>query len=794
MSIIFLVILCIGKSMSQSKTVTIKGTVLDPNDNAIPFATVYENNTENGTVTDENGEFKITVSIKSNVELVFRNLGFQEKRIIIQQSSNPGLIVVLEPSLEKINEVDIIAKSTSTKIEEKGFTAISLPVKELQTQSIEINQVLSQSAGVRVRQQGGLGSRVNYSINGLEGKAVRFFLDGIPMDYFGSSFSAATIPISQISRIDIYKGVVPVELGSDALGGAVNLVSKKDVKNNLDFSYSFGSFNTHKVSLSGFWRNKNNGLTGKISAFYNYSDNNYKVWGNDIKVDEKVVNEDGFVTYVPKRGITVERFHDAFESKTVKADFGFTGIDQADQVFIGLLLSGMDKEIQHGATMFVPFGEATYEQSVIMPYLTYKKNNILTEGLSLNLFTSYSELIRSRVDTTRNIYNWLGEIEDEKRVLGGEQKRTLNKLTENAFLNRLNIGYDLSDNHSLGFNTVFTHVKRTDEDPLVTQKTDGYYAPQYFKKSVMGLSLQSKLIDQRLQTNLFAKSYYYWADIKVSTTEAGVTSYETVSSSKNSFGIGIASSFELNENFLISASLEHANRLPEANEVLGDGLNIISNPHLKPESSFNANLGFNWNINLDSDNRIQLVPNLFYRNVSQKLKMVTASDPGLFQFVNFDKVRIKGIDGRIQFFHKQSIRLTQSVSYLNPVIKTDKDELGNDNGLANTRMSNTPFYQANSEARYNFKSWLKNNAQAFVYWRFKYVGSFYRYSEKFGSEKKDQVPKQNVNNFGIGYTFPNQKLSISADVNNIFNVQAFDNYAVQKPGRAFYIKINCKIF
>ena len=48
-------------------------------------------------------------------------------------------------------------------------------------------------------------------------------------------------------RIEVYKGVVPVGFGSDALGGVINIVTKKRRHGwSLDASYSYGSFNTHK--------------------------------------------------------------------------------------------------------------------------------------------------------------------------------------------------------------------------------------------------------------------------------------------------------------------------------------------------------------------------------------------------------------------------------------------------------------------------------------------------------------------------------------------------------------------
>lgn len=777
--------LFIYNALAQSEKITIEGKVKVVNGHALPFSTVAIKNTNQGTVTNENGFFSLNV-MSLPVVLVVSNLGYKTTEVTLNSiSDTKNNSIELEPEQHKLNEVVVSSKSVATNIEQKGFTATSIPLKQLQVQSVELNQVLNQSAGISVREQGGLGSKVSYSINGLEGSAVRFFLDGIPMDYFGSSYSVSTIPVSQISRIDIYKGVVPVELGSDALGGAINLVTNKSEKSSLNLDYTVGSYNTHKASLSGYGRTKK-GLTGKLSAFYNYSDNNYKIWGDDISITDPD-------TYEVKRGITATRFHDAFESKAIKVDVGVSQKKWAEHLFLGILHSSMDKEIQHGATMIVPFGEATYQQSVVMPYLDYSNCQLLRNKLTVKTFTSFSNLNRARVDTSKNIYNWLGEIEPIKRVLGGEQKRTLNQLHEEAFLNRINLSYQLFPFHKIVANHVFSDVTRTDSDPLVTQKTEGYYSPQLFSKSIAGIAYEASWFQEKLTTSVFLKAYSYNASIKVSETVAGETSYETVESDEMSNGFGIASSYQPNNNVTISFSTEKASRLPEANEILGDGLNVISNSDLKAETSLNTNLGVDVSIFQKQSNRIRLSGNMFYRDVQHKMKMVAASDPGLLQVINFDKVQMSGVDGRLQYYHKSLLSVYQSVSYLNPIIKTDKDELGRDNGLANTRLPNTPFFQSNSELRLNFSQYFNNSARAFFYWRYAYVAPFYKHSEKYGSQNKDYIPTQNIHSIGLGYTFPKPKLTISGNINNVFNAHAFDNYAVQKPGRAFFLKLSFQI-
>ena len=61
-------------------------------------------------------------------------------------------------------------------------------------------------------------------------------------------FDLNNIPVNFAERIEVYKGVVPVGFGTDALGGVINIVTNKQKRNwFLDASYSYGSFNAHKI-------------------------------------------------------------------------------------------------------------------------------------------------------------------------------------------------------------------------------------------------------------------------------------------------------------------------------------------------------------------------------------------------------------------------------------------------------------------------------------------------------------------------------------------------------------------
>ena len=80
---------------------------------------------------------------------------------------------------------------------------------------------------MKVRESGGVGSDMQLTLDGFSGKHVKIFIDGVPQEGVGSSFGLNNIPVNFAERIEIYKGVVPVGFGTDAIGGVINIITKK---------------------------------------------------------------------------------------------------------------------------------------------------------------------------------------------------------------------------------------------------------------------------------------------------------------------------------------------------------------------------------------------------------------------------------------------------------------------------------------------------------------------------------------------------------------------------------------
>ena len=255
--------------LTYAQTATIQGKVVDPQNVAIPGITIMLNN-DRGVATDVSGSFTIRNIAPGKHTLAISGVGYQTQTlpVTLEVGQTKQLTIRLDEGTTQMNEVTVVGQSETTEIEAKGFNVEAVATRPLGAQSLDLNRVLDRTAGIRIRQSGGMGSDFVYSLDGMSGNSIRFFVDGIPMDYFGSSYSINNFPVSLVDRIDVYKGVVPVELGSDALGGAINLVTSQQADNFAEASYSFGSFNTHQAAVQGQWTESNSGLTTRLSAFY----------------------------------------------------------------------------------------------------------------------------------------------------------------------------------------------------------------------------------------------------------------------------------------------------------------------------------------------------------------------------------------------------------------------------------------------------------------------------------------------------------------------------------------------
>lgn len=771
-------------AFSQSNS-SISGHVKDSTD-VISGASVWIKNTKTGVITDTQGFYEITQLPPGNYLLQVSFLGFISTSRQVSLKANQKLSVdfSLKKDPHELSNISIVGKTKTQEIKESGFTVNALDVKKFSNLTSDLNQVLNRSVGVKVREQGGLGSTFNFSLNGLSGSQVRFFLDGIPMESFGGALTLNNIPVNLAERIEVYKGVVPVELGSDALGGAVNVITDQHTKKFLDASYSYGSFNTSRAALNGRYTDEKTGLMFNVSGFHNYSKNNYLMRNNPEYNAAISVVENGQIVEKDAR-----RFHDAYRSSMGQLDIGVNHRSWADVFSIGFLYSNFYKQIQTGASQNNVRGALYQTGNFYMPSIKYKKSDFLIKGLSTNLTASLALDRNNVVDTSSYIYGWGGIIRPE--ALAGEisDVKTIYHYKNSTGIVRANFKYAIDDNQNLNLNYTYSRFSRSATEDIQSAKNNPFDKPNTIGKTVLGFAYQQDLLDKKLTNTVFAK-YYRLATLvrRAIFLSNGVYSRKDSSNTGNNYGYGLASRYKLSNDLGLKFSYEHAFRLQEAEELFGDGINVISNISLKPERSDNINAGAYYT-HISNRHKFSAEAGYFFRNAHN---LIYSSPGGKYStFINVNQVRINGIEAELGYQYANILEFSVNATYQSA---RDNQKLDPATGMKNVtygdRVPNQPWLYGNANLSIGRDNLLGKQTRIQFNWSTHYSDWFYINWESRGStESKNKIPSQLVHDVALSYSMEHGKYNISAESFNVTDALSYDNFRLQKPGRAIAIKL-----
>ena len=375
----------------------VSGKVTSTEKETVDFATVYLKGTSFGGTTNGEGRFRIKAP-EGKYTLVVSAVGYKtvEQPLDLQRGEEREVNITIAPDVQQLDEVTVVSTGVG-RVKRSAFNAVAVDTKELQNTTKNLSEALAKAPGMKLRESGGVGSDMQVMMDGFSGKHVKVFIDGIPQEGTGSSFGLNNIPVSFAERIEVYKGVVPVGFGTDAIGGVINIVTGKQRRRwFLDASYSYGSFNTHKSNVR-FGQTFRNGFTYELNAFQNYSDNDYRV-------DAPVLNfETG--SFSDKELVRVRRFNDTYHNEAIVAKAGFVDKSWADRLMLGFIWSQMYKDVQTGVRQKTVFGEKHRFGHSLIPSLEYSKRDLLVKGLDLTLSANYNRNATTNVDTAHYKYN-----------------------------------------------------------------------------------------------------------------------------------------------------------------------------------------------------------------------------------------------------------------------------------------------------------------------------------------------------------------------------------------------------
>ncbi len=776
--LLMLSLVCRGQQYDSSVVApaVVEGKVYNADGTAASYVSVVVKDHHKSVSTDEEGYFQLQLP-EGKYVLLIKVMGHEaEEREIDAKAGAVTTVenITLIESARQLNEVQVNGKNEVQEIKESGFAVNVIETRQYANTTADLNQVLNRSSGVRVREQGGLGSNYNFSINGLSGKQVKYFIDGVPMEVFGSSMTLNNIPVNLAERIEVYKGVVPVSLGSDAMGGAVNVITNQKVQKYLDASYSYGSFNTHRAALTGQYRFDSIGLVVRASAFYNYSDNNYIMRGVEIWDEQQY-------KYVQK---DFRRFHDQYVSGMGNLELGFMNKKWADVFFVGAAYSATTQDLQTGFNQEVVYGDVRRKGYGLTGSVRYRKDNLFTKGLNLNLFASRSLDHYVVTDTAYSKYAWDGSrIATTFAEMGGIRTRT-NITRPKTFL-RTSLSYELSPVHSFNLNYVLDYMRNETFNEMLTSEDN---MPGILNKQILGLAYQQELFRKRLTNTLFGK--YYGLGLEQKKWNSAEYRYFTDTQYLSNFGYGLASRLRVLKDMGIKASYELAFRLQEIEEMFGNGLNVVPNTELKPEKSQNVNAGVFYGLNLKK-HRIFLEAGGFFRNAFDFIYAVPYERSNAIRYENKSRLRVTGLEGKTRYSYSDLMIVSVNATYQKSINMTKYSREGSTIPEATymNQIPNQPFFFGNIDFSIGKNNVLGKGSRVQANWYTQYVHWFYLTWEAYGNKAgKSTIPDQYVHTASVTCSFSEGKYNISLECRNMTNNLAYDNFKLQKPGRAFSVK------
>lgn len=780
-----LVCYCLPYLTVAQNTFTISGYVKDT-DGSIADASVFIKETNRGTITNTKGYFEFTNVKPGKVTIVVSFAGYNKQTQVLEVGSTVSkpLEFTLLKVRRELKNVIVTGTGKVQEVKQSGFSVNVVETKQFANTTADINQVLNLTTGVRIREQGGLGSNFNFSINGLSGKSVKYFIDGIPVEILGSAMSLNNIPVNLAERIEVYKGVVPVHLGSDAMGGAINIITTQKQSNYLDASYSIGSFNTHRAAFTGQYTHAKTGIMVKGTAFYNYSDNNYTM--KDVETLQGGVRDGNEITDLNGASFVrtdVKRFHDQYRSAMGQVELGIAGKKWADALFLAGGFSKGKQDLQTGFEQAIVYGNVFRESEAFSGSLRYKKNDLFITGLNLNVFASLSRDSYLTVDTLYRQYYWDGSwTTKSSSEMNGV--KSLSRMNRPKSFARANLSYVINDKHSINFNYTYDRIKNENYNELVTTKD---YQPGILHKQIAGLAYQQEFFDKRWVNTFFAK--YYGLNL---TTNKWINSvYTQVSQNQPNYGYGVATRYKILPELGVKASFEKAFRLQEVDEVFGDGLNVQPNPDLKPEHSNNINAGFYYGKTVSALHRFYVEASGFYRNAVDFIYPVPDQRSKALKNENKSSVRITGFEAEARYDYANLLSLNVNATYQNAVNTTKFGNTASNTPEATymNKIPNQPWLFGNAGLGIGKNDLLGKHTRLQFNWYTQYVHWFYLTWEAFGSASgKSTIPDQVVHNATLTYSLKDGRYNVSAECRNLTDNLAFDNFRLQKPGRAFSMK------
>jgi outer membrane receptor for ferrienterochelin and colicins len=194
-----------------------------------------------------------------------------------------------------VNELSEVTVVTATRTE-RALSSLPLPITIITSEAIaksgvtRLNEILNEQTGIiLIPDESGF---EGIQMQGLDAAYTMILIDGVPLVGRSSGvLDLSRVSVGNIERIEIVKGASSALYGSEAMGGVINVITKRPKKDIVEgsLSYRYATFNTNDANANILWKKK------KFSA--NLFANFYSTDGYDLDKTTVLKNVESFYNY-----------------------------------------------------------------------------------------------------------------------------------------------------------------------------------------------------------------------------------------------------------------------------------------------------------------------------------------------------------------------------------------------------------------------------------------------------------------------------------------------------------------
>lgn len=670
--------------------------------------------------------------------------------------------------------VEVEGTTEARKLVESARPVTVVDTAQARERTADLGEVLSRVKGIQVRRSGGLGTESRFSLNGLYDEQIRFFLDGIPIELSGWDGRVADVPVDLIDRVEVHRGVVPIALAADALGGAVDLISHTSWANHASASYQIGSFGTHRAALNARARDADTGAAVGVTFSLDRA-------ANDYKVSVEVPDLGGGVT--PAR---VPRFHDAYQAIGGAVEAGIIDRGWLRRAIVRGYASKLAKEMQHNSIMTIPYGAADYG---IRKEGAHVDIDARPGAWAIRLAGGAGRRRLNFRDTSRVIYNWYGEPMGERAEGQGELGDASNAVyRETSAFVRLVAERKLDARNTLRFAVGPSLAKRSAHSLLPWNEAtrDPLEARRDSRRLISGVEHELQL-PHGIENLAFVKHYVLWT---LADDVLGTGQFVPIDDVYTRFGAGDAVRWRATKELWLKASYEYSTRLPSVDEMFGDGIEIQANLALLPEVSHNANLG----VRVEQSGafgELALELDGFVRFTDQLI--LPSGRNRDVRYSNVYGVRVVGSDAGVSYKLPGGWASVEGSGTLQDIRNTSSDGLYGQ--FEGDRIPNRPWLLGSLSLTIETGGLVVPADRGSVFGTTRYVHDFFLGWESLGrQESKTRIPSQLTSSVGASYAMGGaQRFVVTFEIQNVTGAQVYDSFGVERPGRALYLKLSSEL-